>query len=91
MTTRHSPLNVLKMQADVIAAKLKAIGRGEPVDGDFAGKVAAARKHGVFKPGIVMDDKVIILEIPFSLIDATGEVALSAYILKLMREERDAA
>jgi hypothetical protein len=68
---------------------IMAAERGEPVSFDFAQKIAAARKTDVFIVGIVMDDKTIRIELPWSLIRSTGEVGLSAYILKQMREIRD--
>ena len=90
MTTSQSPLRVLKSQADNIAKIIKAIERGEPVN-DPGGKIAASKAKGVFKPGIVMDDRVITIEISWAKIIETSEVALGAYILKLMRDTREAA
>jgi hypothetical protein len=89
MTTKHSPLRVLKAQADKCAAMLKAFERGEPVEPRFAAQIAAARGRETFKFGIVMDDKIITVDMPWATIDSTGEVGLSEYILKLMREQRD--
>jgi ABC-type hemin transport system substrate-binding protein len=68
MTTRHSPLNALKAQADKIAAMLKAAERGEKIDTRFAEKIAAARDKDAFKIGIVMDDKIITIEMPWATI-----------------------
>lgn len=83
MTTKHSPLNQLRKQADTIAAKLKAAERGEIA---FKGD---ARQKDVTKVGIVMDDKIITLEIAWDTIRGTSEVGLSEYVLRLMREQRD--
>lgn len=88
MTTKHSPLSALKAQADKIAASLKASERGEKIDIRFAEKIAARGKEGI-KVGIVMDDKTIIIEMPWVTIRNTSEVGLSEYIIKLMRESRD--
>ncbi|RUV12033.1 MAG: hypothetical protein E5X38_07400 [Mesorhizobium sp.] len=88
MTTKHSPLRVLKAQADKAAAMLKAAERGEKIDVRFAARIAAARYKESFKFGIVMDDKVITIDMPWALIRSTGEVALSEYILDQMRETR---
>lgn len=88
MTTAHSPLRVLKAQADKIAATLKAAERGETIDARFAEKIAAARGKDIFKVGIVMDDKVITIEMPWATISATSEVGLAEYILNQMREAR---
>jgi hypothetical protein len=90
MTTKHSPLSALKAQAAKIAATLKAAERGEKIDARFAEKIAAARDKETFKIGIVMDDKVLSIEMPWSLIRDTSEVGIAEYILKQMRETRDA-
>lgn len=85
MTTKHSPLRRLKAQADGIAAKMKAAERGEiAVKGD-------ARDRDSVKFGVVMDDKIITLEMPWATIREYSEVGLAEYILKLMREDRSAA
>jgi len=91
VTTSRSPLRVLKAQADKIAKSLKAAERGEPIAHDPTGKIAASIARGVFKTGIVMDDKIITVEMPWSMIRETGEVALSEYVLKLMRNNRNDA
>lgn len=90
MTTSHSPLSVLKAQADRIAAILKAAERGEKIDVRFAERIEAARSKGFFKVGIVMDDKGIIFEIPWATVRETSEVGIAEYILKQMRGVRDA-
>ncbi len=88
MTTRHSPLNQLKAQADKIAAMLKAAERGEKVEAQFAAKIAEARARDSFKVGIAMDDKVIAITMPWATIRATSEAGLSEYIVNQMRETR---
>ena len=90
MTTKHSPLSALKAQADKIAATLKAAERGEKIDVRFAEKIDAARGKESFKVGIVMDDKIITVEMPWATIRATSEAGLSEYIVRQMREARDA-
>jgi hypothetical protein len=89
VTTSHSPLRVLKAQADNIAATLKAAERGEKIDVRFAEKIEAARAKDNFKVGIVMDDKVITIEMPWTMIRQTSEVGIAEYILKQMRDARD--
>ena len=90
MTTSRSPLRVLKVQADKIAATIKAAERGEKIaDVRFAEKIEAARSKESFKTGIVMDDKLITIEMTWALIRATSEAGLSEYILKQMRGARD--
>nr|WP_295465278.1 hypothetical protein [Mesorhizobium sp.] len=88
MTTRHSPLNALKAQADKIAATLKAAERGEKIDAQIAGGLAEARAKDSFKVGIVMDDKIVTITMPWTTIRATSEAGLSEYIVNQMRETR---
>ncbi len=85
MTTKHSHLNALKVQADKIASTLIAAERGDKIDARFAVKLAAARSQPSFKVGIVMDDQVITLDLPWSVIRETSFAGLSAYIVKQMR------
>jgi hypothetical protein len=85
MTTKDSPLHVLKGQADKIAAALKAAERGDKIDVRFAEKIAAARGRESFKAGIVMDDKIITVEIPWATVRGTSEAELSEYIVGLMK------
>lgn len=91
MTTKHSPLRVLKAQADKIAQTLKAAERGEKIDVHFAEKIEAAREKESFKAGIVMDDKIIIIEMPWTTIRGTSEAGLAEYILDQMREASEIA
>jgi hypothetical protein len=90
MTTAHSPLRVLKAQADKIAATLKAAERGEKIADDPVGKIAAARAKERITFGVVTDDKILKIEMTWADIRETSEVGLAAYILKMMRmQERD--
>lgn len=89
MTTKHSPLSALKAQANKIAATLKAAERREKIDVRFAEKIEAARDKASFKVGIMMDDKLITIDMPWVTIRGTSEVALAQYILDQMRETRD--
>jgi hypothetical protein len=84
MTTKHSPLRELKRQADIVAAKLKAASRGEVQFKD------GAQHRASVKVGVVMDDKVLTIEMAWDTIRATSEAGLSEFILKHMREQRDA-
>lgn len=90
MTTRHSAPQVLKAQADQIAATLKAAERGEKIDAWFAEKIEAARGKESLRFGVVMDDKIITIDMPWATIRGTSESGLSEYIVKQMREARDA-
>jgi hypothetical protein len=88
MTTKSSPIQQLRAQADKIAATLKTAERGGKVDARFAEKIAAARANPTFKVGVVMDDKVFTLELPWTKIAETTERELSRFILNLMQEAR---
>ena len=89
MTNSHSPLRILKAQADKIAQKIKAAERGELSADDPYGKIAAALDKPSVKFGVVMDDKVITLEMDWNTIKGSGEVALSEMILRHMRGARE--
>ena len=84
---RHG--SILFLQADNIAKTLKAAERGEKIDFRFAEKVKAARKTDSFTAGIVMDDKIIKITLPWTLIRETSESGLAEWILKQMRGHRD--
>lgn len=90
MTTARSPLRVLKAQADNIAKTIKAIERGENPVEDRGGKLAAARNRDSVKFGVVMDDKILTVDMSWATIRETSEVGIAEYILKHMREARDA-
>ncbi|MDI3335842.1 hypothetical protein QKW60_05455 [Defluviimonas aestuarii] len=90
MTTKHSPLRVLKAQADEIAATICAAERGEAIDVQFAAKLEEARGKESVSVGIVMDDKIVRLDLPWSVIRSSGRVGLAEYILGQMRETRRA-
>lgn len=89
MTTARSPLRVLKGQADHIAKLVKAIERGENPTEDRGGKLAAARGRDSVTFGVVMDDKVLKIEMSWATIRDTSEVGISEFILREMRGARD--
>jgi hypothetical protein len=91
MTTKHSPPHLLKAQANMIAATIRAAERGEKVDARFAAKLEAARIRETFSVGVLMDDKVVVLKLSWEKIRTTDEAALAEYIFKLMQETKDAA
>ena len=84
MTTSNSPLHRLKDQADKIAARLKSLAAGEKVH-DPSGKVAAARAQDGITFGVVMDDKVLSITMPWATIRGTDEAGISAWIVDHMR------
>lgn len=89
MTTSNSPLSALKAQAAGIAKMLKQAERGTLPDPD--GRIAASRARGKFKTGIVMDDKIVTIELPWSTITETDEAGIAEFILQQMRGKPDAA
>lgn len=89
MTTSQSPLRVLRSQANSIARLIKQAERGEVIDPGFAAKIADAKARGVFKVGIVMDDKTVILELGWPAIAEASEVATAEMIFKYMRGSRE--
>lgn len=91
MTTARSPLRILEAQADKIAQALKAADRGEQIAADLGGKIAAARARESVTFAVVMDDKVLKIEMTWATIRETSEVGIAEYILKHMREARDVA
>ena len=89
MTTARSPLRILKRQADEIAAKLKRIADGHTDVPDPLGKLHAARGRDSITFGIVMDDKVLQIEMAWTMIRETSELGIAEFILRQMREARD--
>lgn len=88
MTTKYSPLHMLKAQADSIADTLRKAERGRYPSVQFKKKVEEARAKPSIVVGIVMDDKTIKLDIPWKNIRETTKESLSEYILGLMQETR---
>lgn len=90
MTSKHSPSIVLQKQADAIANLIKRAERGEKVDATIAGKVKAARESkNSLKCAVIMDDKTIILEMPWDVVAESSEAGLAQWVLKAMMETRD--
>lgn len=91
MSTKHSPLRVLKAQSDSIAKDLKAWSRGERVKSEIELRLLKARAEGAngIKIGLVMDDKVLTFNMTWATIESTSEVGIAEWILRQMRESRD--
>jgi hypothetical protein len=89
MTTSRSPLRVLVAQARKIAEVMKRAERGEKIDVAFAAKIENARGREAVKFGVVMDDKVVTVEVAWRLVRETSEAGLAEHVLKLMRESRE--
>ena len=90
MSTAKSPKWILKAQARRIAATIKSAERGENIDTAFVQKIEEARHREVFKVGIVMDDKIVTIELPWTVIKTTKEAGLAEFIYNQMREKRNA-
>jgi len=90
MTTARSPLRVLKAQADQIAAKLKRIADGHNDAADPFGRLDAARTRDSITFGVVMDDKLLQIEMQWAVIRETSAAGIAEFILNQMRETRDA-
>lgn len=88
MTTKNSPIKRLKAQADKIAEVLCAAERGDAVDVSFKQKLEAARDKDTVSVGIAMDDKIIKIDLPWSVIKTSGRAGLATYILDQMQEKR---
>lgn len=78
MTTSKSSLRALKAQADSIAKMLKDTER----DGTAS---PAAKAKDAIRVGIVMDDKIITMDISWKTIHDISELALSTFIVDHMR------
>ncbi len=86
MTTAGSPRRALKAQARGIVKSLKAAARGEKIANDPGGKIAAALKRDSFTFGVAMDDKVIRIEMPWTMIRETDSEALAEWMVAQMQE-----
>lgn len=89
MTTARSPVRVLRAQAKEMAATLKAAEQGNVLAPDPEGKIVAARKQESVTFAVVMDDKVLKIEMAWSLIRDTSRAGIAEYILKQMRNDRE--
>lgn len=87
VTTKDSPLSALRSQADNVADMLKRVARGEKIASDPAGKLERSRERQEVTIGIVMDDKIIQLTLPWKKIEDLTVEFLSDFIIDLMREK----
>lgn len=88
MTTKDSPLEDLKAQADNIATMLKNAEAGVfPQHIPNIKKVMEARSNPTIKVGIVMDDKVLAPELEWATIRGMSHHELSRWIVRQMREQ----
>lgn len=88
MTTKDSPEHALRAQADKIAIVLKDAERGRYPNVIFKQKLMEARSKPEVEVGVVMDDKVIRLSIPWTTIRETSKEGLVEYIVGIMQERK---
>lgn len=86
MMTSESPPHVIKLQADNIAARLKAAERRDPTADQ---RFAAVRDKEWIVFAIVMDDKFLKIEMTWTLIHDMTEAAISEYIIKHMQGAKE--
>jgi hypothetical protein len=85
VSTSQSPAWKLKAEADKMARMLKSAELGEKLPHDPGGKMAAARKRDAIKFGVVMDDKIITIEMTWAKIKEMSEDGISEFIVNYMR------
>lgn len=89
MTTKHSPRRVLKAQASKVATLLKSAEQGKKITSDPGRKIADARSKESVTFAVVMDDKVLKIEMTWEAIRKTSKKGIAEYIFNQMREARD--
>lgn len=89
MTTAQSPIHELESQARQCAAMLKKAERGEQVANDPGGKITAARKTPSVTFGVLMDDKILKIEMTWKTIRETSQAGIAEFILNHMRDQRN--
>ena len=88
MTTARSPKREIRVQAQTIAVALKAALHGKTIADDPAGKISAALKKESITFGVVMDDKILKIKMPWVKIRDTSLAGIAEYIFNQMREAR---
>jgi len=85
MATSNTPAKILRMHSDRIAHIMKDLEAGQPVKDGISSKIAASKASGVFRPLVAMDDKLVVIEIPWTTVRNLSESELSAFIFDLMQ------
>jgi len=91
MTTTKSPSQALRAQAHKIAETLKHAAAGEKIANDPAGRIEASKARGFIDFAIVMDDKILKIEIPWQTINELALPLLCDFIFDQMSETKHAA
>lgn len=84
MTTAHSPPAALRDQADKIAKTLKAIERGDVVPDP---NKPDPKRIATVTFGVMMDDKIIKIEMAWATIREMDERFLSDFIMRQMQKK----
>jgi len=91
VTTAKSPTHELRAQAHKIADVLKRAAGGEKIANDPLGKIEASKARGFIDFAIVMDDKILKIEIPWQTINELALPLLCDFIFDQMSEAKHAA
>lgn len=86
MTSKNSPVAQLQAQANKIAETIKRTERGEITSPG----IQASFQRGYINCGVAMDDGILSLVLPWSLIRETDETALAALIVAQMQGSKAA-
>lgn len=89
MTTARSPRRTLMAQAKLCATTLKAAERGDKIVVNHGDKIAAARSNESVTFAVVMDDKILKIEMAWATIRDTSKAGIAEYIFNQMREARE--
>ncbi len=84
---RTSPLAMLQIRANKIAAQVKLTATIEKITGPAAAQVAAARERPSVKFATILDDAVINLEMTWAAIRQMSEAELAKLIIARIRED----
>lgn len=90
MTTARSARRLLQKQADTVAFKLKQAERGRLLGTKHDEKIIAARAKESVTFAIVMDDKVLKVEMTWTKIRDTSEEGIAEFIVNQMMEAKHA-
>lgn len=91
MTTAKSPPQQIRAQAHKIAETLKRAAAGERIANDPLGKIEASKARGYVDFAIVMDDKIVKIQVPWGTIEALELPLLCDFIFDQMSEAKHAA
>jgi hypothetical protein len=88
VTTAKSPPSELRAQAHKIADSLKRAAAGEKIANDPQGRIEASKARGYIDFAIVMDDKILKIEVPWQTIRDLALPLLCDFIFDQMSEAK---